>query len=90
MYYDCCSDGSSYVLHHEIAEDEAIWGTLFSHLIERGLNPNAVRLIVNDDAKGLLAAMELFSPKAQQQRCITHRIRGMNRHLTYQDLPTLD
>ena len=87
-----CSDGSSYVLHYEIAEDEdeATWGTLFAHLIERSLNPNAIKLVVSDGTKGLLAAMEQFLPKAQQQRCITHKVRGMNRYLTYQDLPTLD
>ena len=85
-------DGSSYVLHYEIAEDEneATWGTLFAHLIERGLNPNAVKLVVSDGTKGLLAIIEHLLPNAQQQRCITHKVRGMNRYLIYQDLPTLD
>lgn len=87
-----CRDGSSYVLHYEIAEDEdqAAWEALFAHLVARGLNPNAVKLVVSDGTKGLLAAMKQFLPKAQQQRCITHKVRGMNRYLTYQDLPALD
>ena len=87
-----CRDGSNYVLHYEIAEDEdeATWGTLFTHLIERGLNPNAVELFISDGTKGLLAAMEEYLPNAQQQRCITHKIRGMNRYLSYQDLSTVD
>lgn len=85
-----CADGSNYVLHYEIAEDEdeSAWQTLFEHLLERGLDPSAVQLVVSDGTKGLLTAMKRYLPNAQQQRCITHKVRGMERYLTYQDLPT--
>jgi len=85
------ADGSHAILHYEIAEDEneAAWRTFFMHLIERGLNPMAVQLVVSDGTKGLLAAMERLLPNARQQRCITHKVRGMERYLTYQDLPAL-
>lgn len=84
-----CADGSSYILHYEIAEEEneATWKTLFAHMIERGLIPETVQLVVSDGTKGLLAAMNEYLPNAKQQRCITHKVRGMNRYLTYQDLP---
>lgn len=87
-----CADGSSYVLHYEIAEneDEAAWKTLLVHLIERGLIPQAVQVVVSDGTQGLLAAMAEYLPNAQQQRCITHKVRGMHRYLTYQDLPAVD
>lgn len=86
------ADGSHYILHYEIAEneDEAAWKTLLGQLIERGLNPSAVQLVVSDGTPGLLAAMEEHLPQAQQQRCITHKVRGMRRYLAYQDLPETD
>jgi transposase-like protein len=45
-----CADGSSYVLHYEIAEneDEAAWKTLLVQLIARGLIPQAVQVVVSD------------------------------------------
>jgi transposase-like protein len=82
-------DGSYQLLHFEIAEDEdeTAWTDLFDHLIARGLDPEAVQLIVSDGTKGLLAAMKARLPRAQQQRCVTHKVRGMKRYLTYQNLP---
>jgi transposase-like protein len=82
-------DGSYQLLHFEIAEDEneAAWMAVFDHLIARGLDPEAVQLIVSDGTKGLLAAMKTRLPQAQQQRCVAHKVRGMKRYLTYQGLP---
>lgn len=82
-------DGSYQLLHFEIAEDEneIAWTTFFDHLIARGLDPDTVQLVVSDGAKGLLAAMKARLPQSQQQRCITHKVRGMKRYLTYQALP---
>lgn len=86
------ADGSSYILHYEIAEEEseATWKALFAHLIERGLVPEAVQLLVSDGTKGLLAAMKAYLPNARQQRCITHKVRSMYSYLKYKDLPTID
>jgi len=83
------SDGSHQLLHFGIAEDEdeSAWITLFDHLIDRGLDPEAVQLVVSDGTKGLLAAMKARLPQAQQQRCTTHKVRGMKRYLTYKGLP---
>ena len=81
-------DGSYHLLHFEVAvdEDETTWTTFFNHLIARGLDPKAVKLIVSDGSKGVLATINKLLPNAQQQRCITHKVRNMKRYLTYQQL----
>jgi transposase-like protein len=85
-------DGRYRIFHYEIAEDEneACWLAFFDHLTERGLDPRAVRLVVSDGANGLVAAMKQRLPQAQQQRCITPNVRGMERDLNFQPRPELD
>ncbi len=81
-------DGTYQLLHYEIAEgeDSQSWLNFFTHLIERGLNPQAVKLIVSDGISGLPGVITQCLPNAQQQRCTTHKVRGMKRYLTYQQL----
>jgi len=81
-------DGAYHILHYEIAETEAeaTWRDFFDHLLKRGLDPDKVALVVSDGAKGLLTAMQERLPQARQQRCITHKVRGMKPYLTYQQL----
>ena len=85
-------DGSYHILHYEIAEaeSEATWTTFFEHMRHCGLNPQAVNLVVSDGSNGLLAAMGQCLPQAQQQRCVTHKVRGMKPYLTYAQLPAAD
>jgi transposase-like protein len=85
------ADGTQQILHYEIAEDEdaTTWGAVLEHLITRGLDPQHVKLVVSDGTQGLLTAMTQWLPAAQQQRCITHKVRGMQRYLMYQDLPSV-
>ncbi len=82
-------DASYHLLHFEVAEDEntATWTTFFTHLVARGLDPQSVKLIVSDGSKGVSAMTKQLLPNAQQQRCITHKVRNMKRYLTYQHLP---
>ena len=82
-------DGSQELIHYEIAkvESEATWTTVFQNLIDRGFDPNKVKLVSSDGGLGLPAAMKKCFPIAQQQRCITHKVRGIERHLSYADLP---
>ena len=83
------ADGSHEILHDEIAtaEGEAEWRTFFEHLIERGLQAEAVEIVVSDGCLGLPKVMKSVLPQAQQQRCITHKVRGLERYLSYQQLP---
>ena len=82
-------DGSYHILHYEIAmqEDTQSWSDFFNHLIERGLDPKTVELVVSDGSSGLPAAMAKVLPHAKQQRCITHKVRRMKKYLSYQQLP---
>jgi len=64
-----------------------VWTILFQNLIARGLDPNKLKLVSSDGGLGLPAAMQKCFPNAQQQRCITHKVRGIERHLNYSDLP---
>jgi putative transposase len=82
-------DGSYEILHYEIAtaEGEAEWRAFFEHLIERGLQAEAVEIVVSDGGLGLPKAMKSVLPKAQQQRCMTHKVRGLERYLSDQQLP---
>jgi transposase-like protein len=85
-------DGSQHLLHYTIcrSEDADAWRQLFDELIARGLDADAVALVVSDGAKGLLEALHQRLPKAAQQRCITHKVRGMEPYLTYAHLPDQD
>ncbi len=85
-------DGSYHLLHYEIAiaEETASWTNFFDSLIDRGLDPQAVKLLVSDGTKGLLTAMKNRLPQARQQRCVTHKVRGMKEYLAYNQLPDKD
>ena len=84
-------DGSQELIHYEVAEteSEAAWTKVFESLIRRGLDPNHLELVVSDGSLGLPAAMKKCFPLAQQQLCITHKIRGIERHLNYGYLPSV-
>lgn len=86
------SDGSYHILHYEVAtaENEENWLAFFDHLIARGLAPETVELIVSDGTRGLLPVMAQRFPNAKQQRCVVHKVRGIKRHLRYQNLPKTD
>ncbi len=85
-------DGSYHLLHYQVSEqdDTAAWTTCFEEMIARGLDPQAVDLVASDGTKGLLEAMAQCLPQAVQQRCITHKVRGMEPKLTFAQLPEKD
>jgi hypothetical protein len=85
-------EGSYEILHYEIAGEagEAEWSAFFSHLMERGLPAKDVQLVVSDGSLGLPKALKSHLLEAKQQRCITHKVRGVERHLSYQELPETD
>lgn len=82
-------DGTYEMLHYAIAKEEsdAEWTQFFEHLIARGLDPDTVKLVVSDGTLGLPKALKKTLPQAQQQRCITHKVRGIKRYLSYAQLP---
>jgi hypothetical protein len=81
-----------YLLHYLAApaENAEHWRSLFQALLARGLNPQAVELLVSDGANGVVEAMTQHLPQAKLQRCVVHKARGMERYLRYRDLPQTD
>ena len=86
------ADGGRELLHYEVAngESEATWNQLFKNLVARGFDVNALKLVSSDGSLGIPQAIAKHFPNAQQQRCITHKVRGLERHLNYTDLPTVN
>jgi len=85
-------DGRHEILHYEAvaAEDTEAWTTVLAALKRRGLDPQAVRMVVSDGSSGLPAALAEQLPAAQQQRCVVHKIRGLERSFCYRDLLMTD
>jgi len=85
-------DGRHEILHYEAADAENTesWSAVLAALTQRGLDPDAVRMVVSDGTTGLPAALTQYLPAAQQQRCTVHKIRGLERQLCYRDLQTSD
>lgn len=85
-------DGSYHLLHYRVSEQEdtAAWTVFFEEMIARGLEPQAIELVASDGSKGLLDSMANCLPHAVQQRCVTHKVRGMEPKLTFDQLPDQD
>lgn len=85
-------DGHYHLLHYQVAEaeDEQSWKEFWQQLLQRGLAPQAVKLVVSDGTKGLLAAMTGYLPQAKLQRCTVHKVRGFERYLTFSALAEVD
>ena len=85
-------DGRHEILHYEAtdAESSESWSAVLAALKRRGLDPDAVRMVVSDGTTGLPAALKEHLPTAQQQRCTVHKIRGLEGHFCYRDLLMTD
>jgi transposase-like protein len=85
-------DGRHQIIHYQLAgaEDTAAWSDLFAALLARGLDASAVQVVVSDGSTGLPAALATHLPTAKQQRCVVHKIRGLERAFCYRELPTVD
>jgi putative transposase len=85
-------DGRHQIIHYQLAaaEESAAWSDLLAALITRGLDAAAVQMVVSDGSTGLPAALATHVPKAKQQRCVVHKIRGLERAFCYRDLSTTD
>src|SRR5215210_2913912 len=85
-------DGRHQILHYQpaTAEDSAAWSDLLSTLIKRGLEPECVQMVVSDGSTGLPSALAAHLPEAKQQRCVVHKIRGLERAFCYRELTLSD
>ncbi|TLY28971.1 MAG: IS256 family transposase [Ignavibacteria bacterium] len=55
-------------------ESGASWEFLIRHLIQRGLEPGKLGLVVIDGSKGLTSALSQLLPEVRVQRCIVHKL----------------
>jgi transposase-like protein len=85
-------DGRHQIIHYQLAsaEDTAAWSDFLAALIARGHDANAVQLVVSDGSTGLPAALATKLPHAKQQRCVVHKIRGLEPAFCYRDLSLTD
>jgi transposase-like protein len=85
-------DGRHEILHYEATDTESSesWSAVLAALKRRGLDPDAVRMVVSDGTTGLPAALTEHLPTAQQQRCTVHKVRGLERQFCYRDLLMTD
>lgn len=67
-------------------EDTASWTQLFTALTARGLAPEQVQLVMSDGGTGLPPPIAGCFPNAQQQRCVVHKVRGLERTFVYKEL----
>lgn len=72
-----CSDGTKRMIHIAAVESEsqASWEMFFEDMLERGLRQPL--LVVSDGGKGAQAAIVRSFPKADRQRCISHKLRNI-------------
>jgi putative transposase len=77
--YGISADGRRELLDYRqaTAESAVAWGVLLRSLLERGLDPDGVALVVADGAGGIAAAAAEAFPDASLQRCWTHRVRNL-------------
>jgi len=71
------SDGRREILGLELttSEDGAAWTSFLRDLVARGVS--GVRLVISDDHRGLVAAVQAVLPGASWQRCRTHFMRNL-------------
>jgi transposase-like protein len=81
-------NGQRQILDYQMAaaEDSEAWKDLFAALVARGLDAKQVKLVVSDGSTGVPAALEAVFPHAKQQRCVVHKVRGLERCFQYHQL----
>ncbi len=79
------ADGRHELRHYDVAvsESEQTWTTLFQNLINRGFDPAQLKLVSSDGSLGIPSALGTCFPQAQQPRCITHKVRGIERQFNF-------
>ena len=77
--YGITADGRRELLDYRqaLSESTTAWGVLLRSLVERGLDPDGVLLVVADGAGGIAAAVAEAFPDAAFGRCWTHRVRNL-------------
>ena len=82
-------DGRHQILHYDLAENEGTeaWTALFADLIARGLDPAQVQLVSSDGVQALPGVLATVFSHAEQQRCVEHVLRNLEKQLCYTTVP---
>lgn len=64
-------------------ESSASWDFLLRHLLQRGLDPEALGLVTIDGSTGLKKALTLLLPGVPVQRCIVHKLWNVTGYTPY-------
>ena len=72
-------DGRKEVLGFERTqrENESSWRGFFGRLVLRGFDPDALKLVISDEHKGLIAAVAEVFGDVSHQLCWAHRVRNI-------------
>ena len=72
-------DGVKEILGFERAqrESESSWRGFLSRLVNRGLNPGLLNLVISDEHKGILPAISEILGDVPYQLCWAHRVRNI-------------
>jgi len=80
-------DGSKEIIDfRQVAgESGTAWEGFLNHLYQRGLKGDALKLVIVDGGKGLLAALDLVYGQVPLQRCWAHKTRNVLNHVKRAD-----
>ena len=80
-------DGSKEIIDfRQVAgESRTAWEGFLNHLYQRGLQGEALKLVIVDGGKGLLAALDLVYGQVPLQRCWAHKTRNVLKHVKRAD-----
>jgi transposase-like protein len=80
-------DGSKEIIDfRQVAgESGTAWEGFLNHLYQRGLKGDALKLLIVDGGKGLLAALDLVYGQVPLQRCWAHKTRNVLNHVKRAD-----
>lgn len=76
------------ILHWKIAKGETTseWEIFFEELYEKGVTEETTRLVVSDGAEGIQNGIDLCLYGVDHQRCVFHKIKNIQKYLTYGNL----
>ncbi len=82
-------DGRKEILGFQRArrESASAWEGFLQRLIERGLDPGSLELVISDEHKGLMDAVEQVLGDVDHELCWAHRMRNIREAVSRADCP---
>ena len=79
------AEGKKEILDFLVAdgESEAAYGALLNNLIKRGLDTEALELVMHDGAGGIVSSLSMYLPYTAKQYCVFHKVQGITEKLDH-------